>query len=247
MDRGVGARKDSIAAEAELRIARSSLEVAEKKLHILGFTEEQVREIAETHQINPTISLYAPISGTVVENTAVIGDMIDQEAEILTIMDPHLLRIDMEIYEKDIALIRLGQRVEARVPAFPDEVFGGTIEYISDLFKEDTRTITVYTEVANDDYKLKAGMFADVRILLSQRGRVLALPTSAVLDDGPQEIVFVERGDEFVPVVIETGVQTDGFVEILDGIEEGDVVVTNGNFQLKSKMYEDVLARGPGH
>ena len=77
--------------------------------------------------------------------------------------------------------------------------------------------------------------------------RVLAVPRVAVLDDGPQRIVFVHRGDEFVPVVVETGVEADGFVEILAGIEEGDVVVTNGNFQLKSRMYEDVLARGHGH
>lgn len=247
MERGVAARKDTIAAETGLTVAQSNREAAEKKLHILGFTETQVLEIAETHQINPTISLYAPISGKVVENNAVLGDMIDQESETLTVMDPNLLRVDMEIYEKDIAKIRLGQRVEVRVPAYATEVFVGRIQYISDLFKEDTRTITVHTEVANTDYKLKPGMFADVTILLNQHDQVLALPREAVLDDGPLRLAFIERGSQYVPVVVETGLEMDGYVQILSGLEEGDVVVTSGNFQLKSKMYEDVVARGAGH
>jgi RND family efflux transporter MFP subunit len=247
MERGVGARKDAITAETEMTVAGSNLEAAEKNLHMLGFTEAQVLEMAETHQVNPSISLYAPISGKIVENNAVMGARVDQSTEILTILDSHLLRVDMEIYEKDIAKIRLGQRVEARVPAYEDEIFVGRIQYISDFFKKDTRTITVHTEVANTDYKLKPGMFADVDILLNGHQRVLALPRSAVLDDGPLSLVFVEGDGEYIPVVVETGFEEGGYVQILSGISEGDICVTNGNFQLKSIMYEDILAGAHAH
>jgi cobalt-zinc-cadmium efflux system membrane fusion protein len=247
MERGVGARKDAIAAESELTVARSNLEAAEKNLHMLGFTEAQVLEMAETHQVNPSISLYAPISGKIVENNAVMGARVDQSTEILTIMDSHLLRVDVEIYEKDIAKIRLGQRVEARVPAYVDETFVGRIQYISDFFKEDTRTITVHTEVANMDYKLKPGMFADIDILLNGQQRVLTVPQAAILDDGPVSLVFVESDGEYLPFVVETGIEEGGFVQILSGINAGDVIVTSGNFQLKSIMYEDVLAGGHAH
>jgi len=247
LDRGVGAGKDAITAESELVVARSNLDAAEKKLHILGFTEAQVLEMAETHQVNPSISLYAPIGGKIVDNNAVLGARVDQQTEILTIMDSQLLRVDVEIYEKDIAKIRMGQSVEARVAAYADEVFVGRIQYISDFFKEDTRTIAVHTEIANTDYKLKPGMFADITIHLNHHDRVLALPRAAILDDGPLELVFVERGGVYVPVVVETGIQEDGFVQILSGVMEGDIIVTNGNFQLKSTMYEDVLAGGHAH
>jgi cobalt-zinc-cadmium efflux system membrane fusion protein len=247
LDRGVGAQKDYLLAEAEFTVARFSHEAAEKKLHILGFTEEQIQEMVETHQINPTITLYAPIGGKIVENNAVMGDMVDQDAEILTIMNPNLLRVDTEIYEKDIAKIREGQQVEVRVPAYPNEVFTGRIQYVSDIFKEDTRTITVHTEVANTDYKLKPGMFADITIHLNHHDRVIALPKEAILDDKDLELVFVRRGDEYIPLVIETGVRQGEYVQILSGIQEGDVVVTSGNFQLKSKMYEDILSKGHVH
>jgi multidrug efflux pump subunit AcrA (membrane-fusion protein) len=118
---------------------------------------------------------------------------------------------------------------------------------VSDIFKEDTRTTTVYTEVANADYKLKPGMFADIRIHLNHHDRVLALPKASVLDDKELELVFVKRGDEYLPLIVETGIQENDFVQILSGIQEGDVVVTNGNFLLKSKMYEDILKKGHVH
>ena len=247
LDRGVGAQKDYLLAEAEFTVAQASLESAEKKLHILGFTEEQVQETVENHQINPIIDLFAPIGGKIVENNAVLGDMVDQDTEILTIMNPNQLRVDTEIYEKDIAKIREGQEVEVRVHAYPDEVFKGRIQYVGDIFKEDTRTITVHTEVANTDYKLKPGMFADITIHLNHHDRVIALPKSAILDDKDLELVFIRRGDEYVPLIIETGLRQGDYVQIVSGIQEGDVVVTNGNFQLKSKMYQDLLSQGHTH
>ena len=246
-DRGVGAQKDFITAETEYIVAQSSMDAAEKKLHILGFSEEQVHEINASHQINPIVELYAPITGKIVETNAVLGDMIDQSTEILTVMNSSVLRVDTEIYERDIAKIRVGLLVEVGVPAYPSEVFKGTIQYVSDIFKEDTRTITVYTEVANTDYKLKPGMFADIKIHLNHGAQVLALPRNAILGDRDLELVFVRRGEEYVPLVVETGIHEADYVQILSGLQEGDVVVTNGNFQLKSKMYEDVLAQGHTH
>jgi multidrug efflux pump subunit AcrA (membrane-fusion protein) len=123
----------------------------------------------------------------------------------------------------------------------------GRIQYVSDIFKEDTRTTTVYTEVANTDYKLKPGMFADITVHLNHVSQVLSLPKAAVLDDKDLELVFVKRGDEYIPLIVETGIHENDYVQILSGIQEGDVIVTNGNFQLKSKMYEDLLSKGHVH
>jgi cobalt-zinc-cadmium efflux system membrane fusion protein len=246
-DRGVGAKKNYFSSEAELKVAAANLDAAEKKLHVLGFTEEQVKTISETHQINPIITLFAPIGGKVIENKAVLGAMVDQETEILTIMDPTLLCIDAEIYEKDIAKIRKGQSVEVVVPAYPGEKFMGKISYISDVLKEETRTITVRSEVDNKKYKLKSGMFADIKIFLNHQSQVIVLPIDAILDDKDRKIVFIKKEGKFFPQVVELGAREDHYVEILRGVNKDDEVVIKGSYQLKSKLYDEILKKGHVH
>jgi len=244
---GIGVKKNLVAAEAEYKVAQTTMEAAEKRLHVLGFTEDQAKEIAETHQINPTITLYAPIAGKVVEIEAVRGAMVDQSTEILTIIDPTLLWVDAEIYEKDLAKVKLGQEVEVTVPAYPSEVFPGKLSYIGDLVDEETRTITVRAEVGNEDQRLKPGMFADVKILLNGGEQMLVVPLAAVLEEGNEKIVFVEENDHFARRRIETGIIDGGYQQIVSGLKPGEAVVVEGNHQLKSKLEEAVLKAAEVH
>jgi cobalt-zinc-cadmium efflux system membrane fusion protein len=247
-ENGVGARKDFSTAEAGLQVAEASLNAAEKKLHVLGFTEAQIELLRDTHQVSPLIPLLAPISGKVVINNTVLGEMVDESTEILTLLDPTRLWVEAAIYEKDIARIRAGQKVEVTVPAYPQETFQGTITYISDILDPKTRTITVRTEVPNPELKLKPGMFADLTIELNHNGTALSVPAEAVLDDGGWPMVFVSAEDRrFEPRRVTLGSRSDGFVEIAGGLSPGEAVVTRGNFQLKSKLYETVLEAGHIH
>jgi cobalt-zinc-cadmium efflux system membrane fusion protein len=244
---GIGLKKSFVAAEAEYKISQANLEVAEKKLHVLGFTEEQVQQIASTHQINPAITLYTPIEGKVVAIKAVRGAMVDPATEILTIIDPRLLWINAEIYEKDIAKIKIGQKVEIRVPAHPGQVFHGRISYIGDVVNAETRTITVRTEVANDGQLLKPGMFADVDVVLDEGRQVLVVPLAAVLEEGKQKIVFVKEQEHFVRREIETGAVDKHYQRVLGGLKPGEQVVVEGNHELKSKLQEEVLKAAEVH
>ena len=246
-DRGVGAQKDSLSCEAGFKVAEANLNATEKKLHVLGFSEEQVKSISETHQINPIISLYAPISGKIIEHNAILGAMVDQETEILTIMDPSVLYIHADIYERDIAKIRIGQEVEVSVPAYPGETFKGKISFIGDVLNEETRTITVRSEVENREYKLKPGMFADINIFLNHQNEALVLPIEAVLDEKDENIVFLKVAGKYIPQIVEIGIRNGDYVEILAGIQEGSEVVTKGNFQLKSKLYDEILKKAGIH
>jgi cobalt-zinc-cadmium efflux system membrane fusion protein len=246
-DRGVGAQKDYLSTESDFKVAEANLNAAEKKLHVLGFSEEEVKIISETHQISPVIMLYAPIGGKIAVNNAVLGAMIDQSTEILTIMDPTILCIDAEIYEKDIAKIRDKQPVEVSVPAYPGDQFNAEVCFIGDVLSEETRTITVRSEVNNTDYKLKPGMFADIKILLNHQTEALVLPKAAILDDGDSKIVFIKKANKYYPQLVELGAQEDSQVEILRGLAVGDEVVTKGNFQLKSKLYDEILKKGHVH
>ena len=148
---------------------------------------------------------------------------------------------------KEYSKIRIGQEVEATVPAYPEETFKGKITYISDVLKEETRTITVRTEVENKSYKLKPGMFAELKIFFDHQSKVLVLPKEAILDDKEERIVFIKVNDKYVPLVVEIGAREGGFIEIIRGIQEGDEVVTKGNFQLKSKLYDEILKKAHVH
>ncbi|MBW1717768.1 MAG: efflux RND transporter periplasmic adaptor subunit, partial [Deltaproteobacteria bacterium] len=170
-----------------------------------------------------------------------------QGTEILVIMDPRILWIDADIYEKDIAKIRVGQNVEVTVPAYPGEIFTGKISYISDVLNEETRTITVRTEVVNKEMKLKPGMFADIKIFLNYQDKALVIPQEALLDDKGDTIVFIRRGEQYFLQVVQTGARENGFIEIVSGLSEGDEIVYAGSFQLKSKLYEEILKKGHVH
>lgn len=240
-ERGVGARKNLLATEAEFKVAEASLDAAEKKLHLLGFSEGQVDELKKSHQINPVISLYAPIGGKIIAFSAVRGAMIDQNTEILSIMDPTLVWVDAEIYERDFARIKLGQEVEVAVPAYPGESFQGKVSFIGDVLKEESRTITVRADVPNREYKLKPGMFADMTVYLNHQDEVLAIPEEAVLDDGEDRIVFVQVEEGYRLQVVKVGMKDAGYWEIVAGLRDREEVVTVGSYQLKSKLFDEIL------
>jgi len=198
--------------------------------------------------VNPIITLFAPIAGKVIKNDMILGGMVDEATEILTIMDLSRVWVEAEIYEKDIARVRNGQDVVISVPAYPRDAFRGVITYVGDVLDPDTRTITVRTEVNNTEFKLKPGMFADLTIELSQNGTALVVPAEAVLDDDGEHLVFVRIDDRrFEPRHVTLGTREGGFVEIASGVDAGEEVVTNGNFQLKSKLYEAILEAGHVH
>ena len=155
--------------------------------------------------------------------------------------------IHADIYERDIAKIRIGQEVEATVPAYPGETFKGKISFISDVLNEETRTITVRSEIANREYKLKPGMFANINISLNHQNETLVLPIEAILDEGEDHIVFLKVDGKYMPRIVKIGIRSAGLVEILDGIEKGAEVVTIGNFQLKSKLYDEILKKAGIH
>jgi cobalt-zinc-cadmium efflux system membrane fusion protein len=239
--RGVGAQKNLLTAQAALKVAEANLNSAEKKLHVLGFSEGDVKSISDTHQISPVIQLFAPIGGKVVQQNAVLGSMIDQSTELMKLMDPSVLWVDAEIYERDIARIRIGQRVEIAVPAYPDEKFVGKLSYISDTLNDRTRTITVRTEVKNSSFRLKPGMFADISIMLNHHGSVMVVPCGAILEDEGDQIVFVKQDGKFNRRIVDVGGRDNGFCEIRTGLGKDEEVVTAGNYQLKSKLYDEFL------
>lgn len=245
--RGVGARKNLLAAGAALKVAEAALDAAEKKLHVLGFSEDDVRLLAETHQVNPQIRILAPIRGRVIEQKAILGAIVEPTAELMTIMDPTWLWVEAEVFEQDIARVRVGQPVEVTVLAYPGEIFRGKVTYLGEAINPETRTLSVRTEVENREFKLKPGMFAEVRILLGSRQRAVMVPEEAVLGDGDRDIVFVNAGGRYVPRAVRVGGRQQGYCAIAEGLQEGEEVVVKNAYLLKSKLYDEALRAAGVH
>jgi len=240
----IGAKKEFLETKAKYDIARANLNAAEKKLYVLGLSQEQIEKILKTKNVNPHVTLKAPISGRVVNNNAVLGAVVDSATEIMTIIDLTDLWIDAEIFEKDLSKVKLNQEVSISVPAYPGETFSGKIHYIGDIVNPETRTITVRTKVENRNFKLKPGMFADIKISLNRKESAVIVPKQAVLDDGEIKILFVRdttEPDHYICRVVEVGVEYNGDIEILSGLAPGEQVVIEGNYQLKSRLHEDTL------
>jgi cobalt-zinc-cadmium efflux system membrane fusion protein len=244
--RGVGARKAFLAAENQRKLARSDLESAEKRMRVLGLSEAEVEAVRASGDVDTRITLYAPIAGKVTDTTPVVGSMADPSTTLLTIIDPRTLCVDAEVYERDLAKLRTGQEVSVTVPAYPGQTFRGRIGYIGDEVKAETRTITVRTEVENAAERLKPGMYADVKLFLEEEAPALALPDRAVLDNLGEKMVFLKTAEGYLPQAVEVGTRQGGYVEIVRGLERGDEVVVEGNYQLKSKLLEAAL-QGVGH
>lgn len=241
LEQGIGIKKNHLAAEMACKTAALNAETVEKKLHVLGFTEEQVKQIKKTHQISPSITLYAPIAGKVISDVPTLGAFVDETTEILKIIDTRVLWVDAEVYEKDIAKVKIGQKADIVVPAYPGTVFQGRLSYIGDIVNPETRTIIVRAEVGNKDRRLKPGMFAEVAIHLNGDCKSLAVPVDAILEEGDLQIVFIQQGSSFVRQVVETGVIESKYQQITKGLSSGQKVVVQGNHLLKSKLQEKVL------
>jgi RND family efflux transporter MFP subunit len=151
---------------------------------------------------------------------------------VFKIIDPSRVWIDANVFEKDLERVRRGQEVKVSVPAFPGTTFSGTVIFVSSVVDPETRTVKVRTELANPDGRLKPDMFANVQIITDLHRTAISIPQSAVLDDGGKSVVFVSEGSGYVKRGVNLGIQGNGRVEIIEGLQAGDKVVVKGNYLL---------------
>lgn len=241
-EKKISAERDYRIAEAEATRSRADKEAAEVRLHTLGLSDAQLARLtADQHQV-ASVGLIAPIDGTIVERPITLGQMIDPTTTTFVIMDLRKVWIQVDVYERDLSQIAVGAKVEARVKAWPERAFAGTIEAIGAIVETRSRTIKIRVALDNADGALKPGMFATVK-LAGSTGEArdgLFAPAAAVQRDGEHSIVFVPVGTtQFQLRTIETGVRTGDWVEVVRGLAAGERVVTTGAFQLKSEARRD--------
>jgi cobalt-zinc-cadmium efflux system membrane fusion protein len=241
--------------EGDYLSKKAALEAAERALHLLGDSQEQIdrlraRAVAETgsHDLDDgaSLALRAPFAGRVIERRVTPGALFEALQPLLTLADLSNVWVFMQAYEKDLALIREGVAVTIRTEADPQEAFKGKVDFIGSVVDAATRTVRVRATVANPAEKLRPGMFvkAQVDVPQSYEGKtVLAVPESALQTLEGRTTVFVQtEPGVFIRRIVETGRNFEGFTEVYSGAKAGDVVVTEGSFILKSEFAKASLA-----
>jgi multidrug efflux pump subunit AcrA (membrane-fusion protein) len=187
--------------------------------------------------LNKSLELKAPIAGHVIERHGTVGEIVDKGKELYTISDPTNVWVIADVNANDIAAVLIGQEATVHTTAYSDEAFAGKVVLVNPEVEEKSRTVQVRIETDNQNARLKPGMFADVEVVTSMVDNVVVIPDEAIqrLDD--QEIVFVATdAHTFIKRTIKTGRAQNGNAEILDGLKDGERVVTKGSFLLKSEL-----------
>lgn len=225
------ARVAAANAAADLRSAGASLAAARDKLRVLGRTQDHIRAIEATRQVDAVVPVASPIGGTVVKRRVGPGQWLTAGGAepIFTIADLSNMWLVAAVREMDAPQIRLDQPVEVTVGALPGRTFEARIASMDAGLDSATRRMTVRAEVRDPDHLLKPEMFATFHIALGQPKRSVAVPANAVIHRGSEASVWVALdGNRFVLRRITVGIRAGDTLEVVEGLNDGERVVTGG-------------------
>jgi membrane fusion protein, copper/silver efflux system len=215
--------------------ADSLLESAHRRLALWDISEDQIGELQKSRMPKRSLTLYSPISGFVIKKDVFQGMKVMPDKELYTITDLSTVWVNADIYEYELAPIRIGQKAAITLSYFPGRTFNGKVAWISPVLDEKTRTAKIRLEVPNREYILKPEMYANVEFEIDA-GRKLAVPDEAVLDSGLRKVVFLDKGNgRFAPAEVKLGAKYDSFYEVLDGLSPGEKILASATFLLDSE------------
>ena len=223
----------------KLRTAESEHAATRQRLILYGMPAGRVDALRSPSQITSELAVPAPISGTVTARSVNLGEVVDANKELMRITDLSSVWVIAQVYERDIARLRVGSGATVTSDAFPDNVFRGTISYIDPQLDEATRTGKVRIELANPGRALKIGMY--VRAAFGALGdaerTAPVVPASAVQNVAGQQVVFLPTDDPnvFAMRPVRLGPEAEGRYIVQEGLTVGDRVVTNGSFMLRAE------------
>jgi Cu(I)/Ag(I) efflux system membrane fusion protein len=211
----------------------------------LDVPEPVIEAMEKSRTVPIAIEWSAPRDGIVLERNAVEG-MRAQPGEVLfRVADISVVWAMVDVAERDLGAIAAGQPVTVKARSFPGREFSGKITVIYPQVNKETRTARVRIELANPDLALLPDMYVDAAIDTGAPDPVLAVPDSAVLDTGSRQAVFVDKGQgRFEPRDVKLGHRGDGYVEVRDGVAEGEPVVVSANFLIDAESNLKAALKG---
>jgi cobalt-zinc-cadmium efflux system membrane fusion protein len=227
---GATSEKELLQSEADLKKLTSDVGRATAQLRALGVSAS-----------DPTVgvALRARVAGTIVERNVLVGQEVraDASTPLLTITNLDVVWVLADVYEQDLGMVQEGVQVNVRVPAYPSEVFPGTVGHVGDVLDPQSRTVKVRCIVKNPDRRLKPEMFAKIELTESAGKKVLVVPSRAILSDADSSRIVVAGADNVYRLrVVQVGPEVGGKIRILDGVKAGERIVTDGALFLKNEI-----------
>ena len=231
------AQSDLHAAASDVRAAEAVLAAARGRLRVLGKSDAEIAQLEAGHGIDRVARVVSPIAGTIIARKVSPGQYVrpDNTEPLFITADLSTTWMLADVYETDVPLIQIGQPVEVHIMAYPDEIFTARIDYVGAAVDPATHRVKVRCVVDNREQKLKPEMFASFRIVTNSAVQSLAVPVSAIVHDGERTSVWVTQPEQgFVQREVRSGLEQDGYTQILSGLQPGEQVVASGSLFLSN-------------
>lgn len=226
----------ALGSRSDGAIPPQALKGARRRLENLGAPATIIAEIERTREVPVSMTWPAPQDGEIVERNAVNGMRAGPGDVLFRIVDHDVVWVMVDVAERDLSLIEVGQKASVRLRAYPNRVFRGEVTLIYPHLKAETRTARIRIELPNPDDVLRPDMYADVEIATGAEAPVVTVSDSAVIDSGSRQIVLLDKGEgRFEPREVKLGRRGGGRVEIKEGLAENDRVVVSANFLIDAE------------
>lgn len=219
---------------------------AQERLELWGIRKGQYESWYRNRKVPRQIVVYSPSTGIVQKHNAKVGRYFKEGQNFFELSDLSEVWVEMDVYEHDSSIVKLGQEVLLEFSSSPGEPVRGEIDFINPILDSKSRTLKVRTTIPNTDGALKPGMIAEASLTVVFGGNPLVVPRTAIIDTGKRKVVWVKITEKrFEAKIIHTGFESEGYVEVKHGLMEGEEVVMDGNFLLDAQAqlfggYSDV-------
>lgn len=256
---------DLLAAQREYAIAMQGVQALEQagpdaqrsmqqladaslaRLRNWDVSDEQIKALTRSGTASRTLTFRSPVSGFVSEKKAVQGMRFMPGEVLYQVSDLSSVWVVADVFEQDIAAVRTGARARVTIDAYPAKALDAVLTYVYPTLNTETRTVPVRLELANLQGLLKPGMFAQVELPVGAKARVLTVPLSAVIDSGKRQMVLVQLAEgRFEPRDVKLGARSDNYLEVLEGVKEGEQVVISANFLIDAESNLKAAVAGFG-
>jgi len=216
--------------------AEELVESSKKRLEFLDVPEHQLKELTENRVVKKDLHIHSPYKGVVLDIGIREGDYVTPKTMMYTLADLSKVWVEVDVYEFDLPWIKENDIAEMTLAAVPGRVFSGSVAYIYPYMEKKTRTVKVRLEFDNSEGLLKPEMFANVTIKAGRNIEAIVVPSEAIIRSGERDQVFIKRGEgKFEPREVKIGVTASGMTQILEGVAEGEEVVTSSQFLIDSE------------
>src|SRR5216684_8484958 len=236
---GAASREELEMANTKLRDAESEVANLRQKLLLLGLSSQRIASLNSTSQISSEVAVPAPSSGTLTSRSVNPGEVIEANKELMRVTDLSSVWVVGQVYEKDLATVRVGSGANITSDAYPGRVFRGRVSYVDPKVDPATRTAQVRIELANQGQMFKIGMYVNVAFAsLGVAEKTMPIvPKDAVQTIGNQQYVFVttDKSTEFVLRPVKLGAESNGFYPVIEGLSVSERIVAQGTFLLRAE------------